>query len=100
MLEFRKDLVERSAYFESACRLKQFQFEINVRSEHLAQGAAMNSRSALNVFRDALACLLNVLEGDHLGQAIVAQAPSPVFAWAQAASPVFAWAQPRRGRAA
>ena len=66
VLQFGKDLVERSAYFECAGGLKQFQLEINIRAKHLAQSATANRWRAFDVFSDAFACLLDVVEGDHL----------------------------------
>src|SRR5437660_3779439 len=66
VLEFGENLVKGSAYFECAGSLKQFQFEINVDTQHFAYSAAVSRGSAFDVLRDALARLLNVEKGDHL----------------------------------
>src|SRR5438270_6892402 len=51
-IEFHENLVEGATNLECACRLKDLEFQVDVRAEHLAQRAATNGRCSFDVGTD------------------------------------------------
>src|SRR3954471_6310894 len=65
-IEFRENLVERATNLECACCLKDLEFQVDIRAEHVAQRAATNGRCSFDVWTDALTRLLHVVDRNHL----------------------------------
>src|SRR5579859_2177451 len=64
-LQMRKNFVEGSANFKSAGGLENFQFQVDVSAEHVAQRATADQWRPLDVIADSLLRLLHIFERDH-----------------------------------
>src|SRR5947209_12246897 len=65
-IKFSENFVKGTANLEGARGLKDLQFQVDVRAQHLAQRAAANGGRSFDIGANALARLLDILEGDHL----------------------------------